>query len=93
MFSLSIVQVTTRRALASSALQPIETETTLLDYDGLRFIVRAVSSLARKDEARDAAVATDPLGNYDPQLFVADLAPSHYVLLTSSTCSPGTCCS
>jgi ATP adenylyltransferase len=80
-FSLSIVQDATRCALASGALQPIETETTLLDDDGVRFVVRAVSSLARKNEARRAAAATDPLGHYDPDLFVADLAPSHYVLL------------
>jgi sulfate adenylyltransferase (ADP) / ATP adenylyltransferase len=80
-FSLSIVQEATERALASGALQPIETQTTLLDDDGVRFVVRAVPSLARKDKARRAAVATDPLGDYDPDLFVADLAPSHYILL------------
>jgi ATP adenylyltransferase len=81
MFSLSIVQGATQRALASGALQPIKTQTTLLDDDGVRFIVRAVSSLARKDHARHTAVATDPLGDYDPDLFVADLAASHYILL------------
>jgi ATP adenylyltransferase len=80
-FSVSIVQEATQRALASGALQPIETQTTLLDDDDVRFVVRAVSSLARKDKARHAAVATDPLGDYDPDLFVADLAPSHYILL------------
>jgi sulfate adenylyltransferase (ADP) / ATP adenylyltransferase len=80
-FSLSIVQDATRRALASGALRPIDTDTTLLDDAGVRFVVRAVSSLARKDEARHAAAATDPLGDYDPELFVADLAPSHYILL------------
>ncbi|MBT2321074.1 phosphorylase [Variovorax paradoxus] len=80
-FSLSIVQEATRRALASGTLQPIETDTILLDDDGVPFIVRAVSSLARRDEARHAAVAADPLGDFDPDLFVADLAPSHYILL------------
>lgn len=80
-FSLSIVQEAARRALAKGALQPIETQAVLLDDDGVRFVVRAVSSLARKDEARNAAVSTDPLGDYDPDLFVTDLAPSHYVLL------------
>ncbi|HEU0203399.1 MAG TPA: phosphorylase [Burkholderiaceae bacterium] len=81
MFSLSIVQEATRRALANGALQPIETQTTVLDDEGVRFVVRAASSLARKDEARHAAVSTDPLGDYDPGLFVADLPPSHYILL------------
>jgi len=80
-FYLSIVQEAMQRALADGALQPIETQAILLDSDGVRFVVRAVSNLARKDEARDAAAATDPLGNYDRSLFIDDLAPSHYVLL------------
>jgi ATP adenylyltransferase len=80
-FSLSIVQEATRRALADGALQPIETRTLLLDSDGVRFVVRVVSSLTRKDEARQAAASADPLGDYDPSLFVCDLGPSHYVLL------------
>ena len=41
MFSLSIVQDATRHALKSGALQPIDTNTTLLDDDGVRFIVTA----------------------------------------------------
>jgi len=80
-FSLSIVQEATRRALANGTLQPIETRPLLLDSDGVRFVVRAVSSLTHKDEARQAAPAADPLGDYDPTLFVCDLGPSHYVLL------------
>jgi ATP adenylyltransferase len=76
-----MVQRATRCALASGALQPIETQPLLLESDGVRFVVRAVLSLERKDKARDAAVAADPLGEYDPALFVVDLGPSHYVLL------------
>jgi len=79
-FSPSIVQEATRRALAAGALQPIETQTILLDDGGVRFAVRAVSSLARKEAARPAAAA-DPLGDPDPALFVAHLAPAHDVLL------------
>ena len=70
-----------RRALADGALQPIETQTILLDSDGARFVVRAVSSLARKDKAQHSVATTDPLGDYDRSLFVDDLTPSHYVLL------------
>ena len=80
-FSMSIVQNATRRALADGALQPIETQTAFLDSEGVRFVLRTVSSLARKDEARHVAVAKDPLGDYDRSLFVGDLAPSHYILL------------
>jgi ATP adenylyltransferase len=80
-FSLSIVQNAMRRALADGALQPIETQSMLLDSDGVRFVLRTVSSLACKDKARHVAAAKDPLGDYDCSLFVGDLAPSHYVLL------------
>lgn len=89
MFSLSIVQNAMRRALADGALQPIETQTLLLDSEGVRFVLRTVSSLARKDKARHVAAASDPLGDYDRSLFVADLAPSHYVLLNKFQLLPG----
>jgi ATP adenylyltransferase len=78
----SAIEATSRRALASGALQPIETDTLLHEDAGVRFILRRVSSLVRKEEARVAArKVADPLGDYDPDLFVADLGPSHYVLL------------
>jgi ATP adenylyltransferase len=79
--SPALVQDASARALASGALQPIETIATLLDDAGVRFVVRAVSSLARKEAARLAPVVADPLGDFEPDLFVADLGPSHYVLL------------
>jgi ATP adenylyltransferase len=75
------IRETTRRALATGALQPIETDAHLLDDAGVRFILRTASSLVRKDEARRAPKVADPLGDYDPDLFVADLGPSHYLLL------------
>ena len=78
---VSQVQDATRRALAAGALQPIETQPIMLEEGGVRFVVRAVSNLARKDAARDAAVVADPLGNYEPDLFVSDLGPSHFLLL------------
>jgi sulfate adenylyltransferase (ADP) / ATP adenylyltransferase len=81
-FSLSNVRAATRRALASKALQPIETETTVQDDGGARFVLRAASSLARKESERDAGGAGhDPLGDYEPDLFVADVSPTHYALL------------
>jgi ATP adenylyltransferase len=67
--------------MADGALQPIRTRSTLVESGGVRFVLRTVSSLARKDEAHRAAATSDPLGDYEPSLFVADLAPSHDVLL------------
>jgi ATP adenylyltransferase len=81
MLSPSLVHETARRALASGALQPIESRTLLLDSEGVRFVLRTVSSLARKAAAIPAAASADPLGEPDPALFVADIAPAHHVLL------------
>jgi ATP adenylyltransferase len=78
---LQAIEATTRRALAAGALQPIETDTSVHEDAGVRFILRRVSSLARKEQARRVPAVADPLGDFDPHLFVADLGPSHYVLL------------
>ncbi len=89
----------TEHALACGALQPIETTQTTLVEGGVRFVVRQVSSLARKPgvvaslpsranesaepqaEAPDARPFVDPFLPHDPDLFVADLSPTHFVLL------------
>lgn len=41
----------TEHALASGALRPVETTQTTIEDGGVRFLVRQVSSLMRKDEA------------------------------------------
>lgn len=85
----------TEHALACGALQPIETTQTTLDEGGVRFVVRQVSSLARKPrvdaslsrsanespEPANARPFVDPFLPYDPDLFVADLSPTHLALL------------
>jgi ATP adenylyltransferase len=81
MLSPTRVHEATRHAAACGALQPIESQTVLLADGGVEFIVRAVSSLARKQALRETAAPADPLGEPDPALFVADLPPSHCVLL------------
>jgi ATP adenylyltransferase len=50
----------------------------VLEDAGARFVVRAASTIAAKAAApqRD-----DPLGDYEPDLFVADVGSTHYVLL------------
>jgi ATP adenylyltransferase len=86
MLTLSIVETATRRALASGALQPIATESCVIEDGGVEFVVRFVSSLARKEAAR--AGPADPLGNYEPDLFVGDVSPTHYVLLNKFNVLP-----
>jgi len=72
------LEQTTRRALASGALQPIATETALIDDAGVRFVVRSASTLERKKFARERP---DPLGDYERDLYVGDVPPAHYALL------------
>ena len=81
----SAVENATRKALASGALEPIQTESFVLPDSGVQFVVRVVSSLARKHAARTVA---DPLGDYEPDLFVGDASPTHYVLLNKYNALP-----
>ncbi|WP_043420524.1 ATP adenylyltransferase family protein [Cupriavidus basilensis] len=84
----------TQRALRSGALRPIETSQAGIDDGGVRFLVRQVSSLARKDRDRDQRNAgrkdnavpgnqagADPFLPHDPDLFVADVSETHIALL------------
>jgi ATP adenylyltransferase len=84
--TLSIVETATERALASGALQPIATESCVIEDGGVEFVVRFVSSLARKAAAR--AAPQDALGNYERDLFVCDVSPTHYVLLNKFNVLP-----
>ena len=72
----------TEHALRRGALRPIETVQTVLEERGIRFLVRQVSSLARKEETRQARkVEVNPFLPYDPDLFVADISDTHLALL------------
>lgn len=86
----------TRHALQCGALQPIETALTHIDDGGVRFAVREVSSLARKEAVRrtDASEAAgsqtpkafrapwcDPFLPYEDDLYVGDLSSTHVALL------------
>jgi len=78
----------TEHALRCGALRPIETIQTPLEEGGMRFLVRQVASLARKEESRQArkveagaCSAVNPFLPYDPDLFVADISDTHVALL------------
>ena len=77
-----------RRALASGALVPIPTAGEHLDDGGVRFSVRVLAALARKDEerkerAREAAAGkpANPFLPYEERLLVADVSAGHVALL------------
>jgi len=83
----SIVRQTTH-ALDRGALLPIQTSRTTIDDGGVRFVVRQISSLARKEKdsqqrkaGSSGARASNPFLPYDPDLFVADISDTHFVLL------------
>jgi ATP adenylyltransferase len=75
-----------RAAVASGALRPIATEESFVEDAGVRFIVRSVSSLARKRaEARQREQAKDsarqPFLPPEPPLTVGEITPTHVGVL------------
>jgi len=78
----------TRQALQCGALQPIPTACELVEQGGVTFVVRILANLALKAQARQAqeskaaaGQAVNPFLPYDPELFVADISPTHVGLL------------
>ncbi len=79
----------TEYALECGALQPIPTEYEFVEQDNIRFLVRILSNLSRKDEARKQQekkkVVTgkdfNPFLPYEEDLFVADISKTHLCLL------------
>lgn len=74
------------RALAYGALLTIPTNYELVEDGGIRFLVRAISNLARKDAAKKAPKTDrgkdfNPFLPYDPNMFVADISDTHVCLL------------
>jgi sulfate adenylyltransferase (ADP) / ATP adenylyltransferase len=70
----------TEAALRAGALVPIATEQRWIERDGVRFLVRVVSSLARKRRAKTVKTV-NPFLPYDPALFVAEVSRTHICLL------------
>ena len=81
-----------RRALACGAMQPIETTEEIVADAGVDFLVRRLSSLARKEEEKKrndrSAKPANPFLPHEPELFVADLSPSHFALLNKFNVIP-----
>jgi len=75
---LATVGKTIARARASGALEPIVTESVVIDDAGARFVVRTASTLTAKSAAPPRA---DPLGDYEPDLYVGEVGSTHYALL------------
>jgi len=76
-----------RDALASGALQPIETDARVVEDGGISFVVRVLGNLKRKAAA--AQSARDPfLPPYEPDLYVGEVAATHVALLNKYNVLP-----
>lgn len=79
----------TEHALRCGALQPIPTEYEFVEQSGIRFLVRILSNLARKDEAQKKQEKErniskkdfNPFLPYEEDLFVANISDTHLCLL------------
>jgi ATP adenylyltransferase len=76
----------TERATRSGALQPIATRSTLVADGGVDFVVRIISSLARKNEAAirlrlAGRLDVNPFMPYDAALHLGDLTATHAAVL------------
>ena len=82
------VVATTRQALTAGILVPVPTNYTFIEDHGVRFFIRVLSGLGRKDEARKkqkAAVergkSANPFLPPEKDLVVADISGTHLALL------------
>lgn len=71
-----------RQAQRHGAVQSIDTVYQFLEDAGIRFLVRIVTSLAHKQQARQQRPESNPfLPPYDQHLYVADVSETHVCLL------------
>jgi ATP adenylyltransferase len=85
----SALELTTREALRRGALRPIETEQLGVEDAGVRFLVRMVSSLRRKEAERRSGLgngggkgrARNPFLPPEPELTVSQVSRSHLAVL------------
>lgn len=84
----SKIQQQTHHALACGALQSIDTHYEFVEQGSIRFLVRILANLVRKEVAdraqhseQRAGKLANPFLPYDPDLFVANLSDTHLCLL------------
>jgi len=79
----------TRQALASGALHPIATDYEFIDDAGMRFFVRVLANIERKEEAKreqkkkakSSGKEANPFLHFEKDLFVTDISDTHVALL------------
>lgn len=63
------------------AIQSIPTTSEVIEQGGVAFQVRILTVLTSKEEAKAAQPTVNPFLPYDPDLFVAEISPTHIALL------------
>ena len=74
----------TQHGLATGALQSIETEAECIEDGGIHFLVRVLTNLSRKENARKQQGKTRPINPflpYEQDLYVTDISKTHACLL------------
>ncbi|MDB9348095.1 ATP adenylyltransferase family protein [Nodularia spumigena] len=71
----------TENALKCGALLSIPTDFEFVEQNGIKFIVRILSNLTRKDTAKQQKKKTNPFLPYEQDLFVADISQTHVCIL------------
>ncbi|MGJ5676194.1 MAG: ATP adenylyltransferase family protein [Nostochopsis sp.] len=79
----------TEHALATDAMVSIPTDSEFVEQDGVCFLVRIVSNLARKDKVKQKPETQNGSGSkdfnpflpYEQDLFVADISDTHVCIL------------
>ncbi|MFW6316462.1 MAG: ATP adenylyltransferase family protein [Cyanobacteriota bacterium] len=83
------VQITTKSATESRALQPIPTEYEIIEDQGIPFLVRILKTLIKKEAEKEKQAQHkektgedfDPFLPYEKELFVSDISDTHICLL------------
>jgi ATP adenylyltransferase len=85
---LKSIEKATEHALKSGSLHPVPTDYTFIEDSGVRFFVRVLASLRRKDEARKALEAATHSGKNvnvflppEKDLVVAPITDTHQAIL------------
>ncbi len=71
----------TAHARRYGAIQSIPTTSEVIEQGGVAFQVRILTALAKKEEAKAAQPTANPFLPYDPDLFLAEISPTHVALL------------
>lgn len=81
---LSRIRATTTLALEKGALQPIETECSVvrsLDRNQPSFIVRKATAVSKKENITTSSSSNNPFLPHDETLYIQEIAPAHKLLL------------